>query len=160
MDTSSKNLVPHLVSHEEQEFVLDNRLQQDCEWVLDFTLCRVLLMQDNHYPWFILVPRRRNVEEIYQLSDDDLALLMRESSHFGKGVMRLFSGDKLNVAALGNVVSQLHVHHVVRYRDDAAWPAPVWGKQPTRPYSKTQLEERIKLVREYFSEHISEYVPQ
>lgn len=155
METTSKDSIPHLEPHEEQGFVLDNRLQQDCEWVLDFRLCRVLLMQDNHYPWFILVPRRPHVKEIYQLSDDDLVRLMRESAYFGKGLMQLFNGDKMNVAALGNVVSQLHVHHVVRYRDDAAWPAPVWGKQPTRPYSKTQLEERIMLVREYFSGYVA-----
>lgn len=133
-------------------FVLDERLVQDCEWVVDLSLCRVLLMQDSHYPWFILVPMRANVEELYQLSDEDLTLLTRESTLFGESMMQLFKGDKLNVAALGNVVSQLHIHHIVRFRDDAAWPAPVWGKQPAQPYNAGQLAERIKQVRDHVAE--------
>ena len=141
----------NLVKEKEQGFVIDERLQQDCERILDFSLCRVLLMRDSQYPWFILVPKRANIEEIYQLSKQDLSLLMHESTRFGEGIMQLFKGDKLNVAALGNVVSQLHLHHIVRFREDAAWPEPVWGKLPAQPYTPEQLASRIAQVREYFA---------
>lgn len=143
----------HTATSNEQGFVLDERLKKDCEWVLDLPLCRVLLMQDSQYPWFILVPRRASIEEIYQLSHEDTTLLMRESTRFGEGIMQLFQGAKLNVAALGNVVNQLHIHHIVRFRDDAAWPAPVWGKHPAKPYPTELLEARIKLVRDYFADY-------
>lgn len=132
------------------DFQLDERLANDCELVMDFELCRLLMMRDSQYPWFILVPRRANVQEIYQLDEADLALLYQESTRLGEGLMQLFAGHKLNVAALGNVVSQLHMHHVVRYTQDAAWPDPIWGKHPAQPYTKDALDQRVALVRGYF----------
>lgn len=122
-------------------FVLDARLQQDTVPVGDFPLCRLLLSNDSNYPWFILVPRRPDISEIFQLSSQDQLQLWQETTALSLKLKQLFSADKLNVAALGNVVSQLHMHVIVRLREDAAWPAPVWGKHPARPYTAAQLLE-------------------
>lgn len=105
----------------------------------DFPLSRLLLMNDSRYPWFILVPRRPGITEIFQLGETDQQQLQRESVALGQGIMSVFGGDKLNVAALGNLVSQLHIHHIVRYRDDATWPGPVWGVGIAVPYTPEQL---------------------
>lgn len=129
------------------EFQLEPRLEHDCVFITDLELCRVLMMQDCRYPWFILVPRRANVSELYQLSDNDLAQFYQESAYVGKAIMQAFEGHKLNLAALGNVVNQLHVHHVVRYHHDPAWPHPIWGRHPVKPYSPKQLAERIAQAR-------------
>lgn len=110
-------------------------LQADCLHVGDFPLCHLLLMQDANYPWFILVPAREGITEIHQLAADDRRQLMDESVALSTALERAFTPDKLNVAALGNVVPQLHIHHIARFRDDVAWPAPVWGAQPRKHYS-------------------------
>ena len=114
---------------------LHPQLQKDCLLIGRFTLCRLLLLCDANYPWFILVPDREGITEIFQLSAADQLQLLRESSQLAAGLVERFHADKLNIAALGNVVPQLHVHHIVRYRDDPAWPAPVWGRVATRPYT-------------------------
>jgi diadenosine tetraphosphate (Ap4A) HIT family hydrolase len=128
-------------------FALHPRLAADTFTLGDFPLCRLLLMNDAQYPWFILVPRRENAREIYQLADADQQQLLRESARLSRAVMEEFRGDKLNVAALGNVVPQLHVHHVVRYSGDPAWPAPVWGRHPPRPYTDAERDARIAALR-------------
>jgi len=119
-------------------FELHPQLRKDCQVIGRFSLCQLLLMGDAHYPWFILVPQRQAVSEIFELDWEDQVQLLRESSGLARALTRAFSPDKLNIAALGNVVPQLHVHHIVRYRDDAAWPAPVWGRSPARPYSEAE----------------------
>lgn len=105
-----------------------------------FPLCHLLLMRDANYPWLILVPDRDGVSEIHQLDETDQQQLMRESVLLSRMLDELFHPDKLNVASLGNVVPQLHLHHIVRYRHDAAWPAPVWGRVPAQLYSGDHLE--------------------
>ena len=130
-------------------FVLDERLQQDTVTLGDFPLCRLLLMNDASYPWFILVPRREEVSELFQLNTADQQLLWREATALAEILKDTFGADKMNVATLGNVVSQLHVHVIARRRDDAAWPTPVWGFQSTKPYSEAQLtgiRQKLKLV--------------
>ncbi|KFX68639.1 histidine triad (HIT) protein [Pseudomonas taeanensis MS-3] len=130
-------------------FALDSRLQQDTVPVGDFPLCRLLLMNDAHYPWFILVPRREDVSELFQLDADDQRVLWQETTQLAEVLKDTFAADKMNVATLGNVVSQLHMHVVVRRREDAAWPAPVWGKQPAQPYSDEQvvaIKAKLRLV--------------
>lgn len=104
-------------------------------------------MNDANYPWFILVPDRDDITEIYQLTAEDRQQLIHESSLFAKLLQQVFAADKLNIAALGNVVPQLHVHHIVRYRDDSAWPAPVWGKMPAQAYSEEALAAVVDRVR-------------
>ena len=128
-------------------FQLDPRLQRDCIVLGDFPLCRLLLMNDATYPWFILVPRRAGSREIHQLSDADQQQLWQESARLARWMESRFSYDKLNVAALGNVVSQLHLHHVGRSQTDPCWPGPVWGQQPARVYQTGDIDRIIKLVR-------------
>lgn len=130
------------------------RLAADCLVLGRFPLSYLLLMQDANYPWFILVPDRENIQEIYQLSEDDQRQLLRESSRLGEALMRGFQGDKLNVAALGNMVPQLHVHHIVRHRTDPAWPAPVWGRVPARPYEPPLREAVIAVLKQQLPDGI------
>ncbi|EKG32972.1 HIT domain-containing protein [Pseudomonas avellanae] len=120
-------------------FVLDSRLQQDTLPIGDFPLCRLLLSNDTHYPWFILVPRRADITEVFQLNAADQLQLWQETTALSKVLKEVFVADKINVAALGNVVSQLHMHVIARKRDDSAWPAPVWGKQAAAAYSDEQF---------------------
>ena len=105
-------------------------------------LSRVLLMNDAQYPWLILVPQRAGITEVFQLSAKDRQQLDQESCSIASILMTHFQADKLNIAALGNVVPQLHIHHIVRFKSDVAWPKPVWGTKPSIPYSKKQLAQR------------------
>ena len=130
-------------------FALDPRLQQDTLPIGDFPLSRLLLSNDSNYPWFILVPRREDISEIFQLDVVDQQQLWQETTTLAELLKDSFDADKLNVGALGNVVSQLHMHVIVRKHGDAAWPAPVWGKHPARPYSAEQvatIRERLRLI--------------
>ncbi len=127
-------------------FKLHSRLQSDTIEIGRFTLSRLLLINDSQYPWFILVPERAEVTEIYQLSELDQILLQKESSLLAKTMANIYHADKINIAAIGNIVHQLHIHHIVRYKSDIAWPAPVWGGFEAIPYSVQQLEiEKTKL---------------
>lgn len=121
------------------EFVLAPELQRDCIEVADWPLCKVLLMNDSQYPWFILVPRRAGLKESIDLPEAEQLLLMQESAKLSRLLQSTFNPDKLNVAALGNMVPQLHIHHIARFKTDPAWPAPVWGKFAAIPYSAEQL---------------------
>jgi len=129
-------------------FKLHPQLQQDCEQLGRFELCHVLLMRDANYPWCILVPARTDITEIYQLEFADQQQLLRESSYLARTMMTLFNADKMNIAALGNVVPQLHIHHIARHRDDAAWPAPVWGKVAAGVYTPESLAQTVAQLRE------------
>lgn len=93
-------------------------------------------MNDCTWPWVILVPSVPGIREIYELSEAQQQRLLAESSELSRRMMTLFEGDKMNVAALGNMVPQLHLHHIVRYQSDPAWPGPVWGKQAPVPYGE------------------------
>lgn len=128
-------------------FTLDSRLQQDTLAIGDFALCRLLLMNDAQFPWFILVPRREEITELFQLDSADQQLLWQETSALAEALKDTFAADKMNVATLGNVVSQLHMHVVVRRRDDAVWPAPVWGKLPAQAYTSEQLARVMGKLR-------------
>ncbi len=131
-------------------FELHPQLEKDCEILGDLPLCRVLLMNDRQYPWFILVPRVAGITEIFQLAAEDRARLIDESCRFSEFIHREFSAHKINVAALGNMVPQLHVHHIVRYREDPAWPGPVWGKLPAVPYAAGAADEVARRVAPLF----------
>lgn len=124
------------------------QLRRDCLIIGRYPLCHLLLMLDANYPWFILVPNREGISEIYELGTEDQAQLMRESSHLAQLLAERFRADKINIAALGNLVPQLHLHHVVRYRDDPAWPAPIWGKVPRVPYTDDNLAATLNRIRE------------
>lgn len=131
-------------------FVLHPQLAQDTVPVVDLALCSVLLSNDAGYPWLVLVPRVADVREIVDLDDMQQATLMREIAQASRVLQRLFAPDKLNVAALGNMVPQLHVHVLARFTHDAAWPAPVWGREPARGYEATEHAQRLARLREAF----------
>lgn len=128
-------------------FTLDSRLQQDSLVLGNLPLCQVLLSKDANYPWFILVPRRDGVSEVFDLDEADQQQLWRETGALAEALKDAFAADKMNVATLGNMVSQLHMHVIVRRHGDAAWPAPVWGKAPAVAYSAEQVEGIRQCVR-------------
>ena len=132
-------------------FELHPQLKKDTAVVGDLELCRVLLMNDQHFPWLILVPRRENIREMFQLQVQDQGLLLAESANLGKAMVEYFKADKLNVAALGNMVPQLHLHHIARFEDDPAWPKPVWGALPAKPYAEKDLPELVVKLQTLFS---------
>jgi len=130
----------------EAEFVLDSQLEKDSIFLGEMSLCRLLLINDRQFPWFVLVPRRADTYEMYHLSLADRAQMMVESCDLSAALADGFGAAKMNVAALGNVVKQLHVHHIVRYENDVAWPAPVWGRQSMIAYEKDEIEQiRVKV---------------
>ncbi|TWD45491.1 diadenosine tetraphosphate (Ap4A) HIT family hydrolase [Pseudomonas sp. SJZ131] len=141
-------------------FALDPQLQQDTLPIGDFPLCRLLLCNDANYPWFILVPRREDISELFQLDVDDQQQLWQETNALAEMLKDLFDADKMNVATLGNVVSQLHMHVIVRTRDDAAWPAPVWGKHPAKPYSAEQVATIRERLRSVLADQITWSAPE
>jgi len=116
-------------------FQLHPTLAKDSFLVGDFPLSTCRLINDCQFPWLILVPRVAGVQEIYELSPADQAQFLRESSWLSSQMAKTFNADKMNVAALGNQVPQLHFHHIVRYQNDLAWPNPVWGT-PAVPYTQ------------------------
>lgn len=133
------------------EFALNERLEADAAFVADLPLARVLMMRDARYPWLILVPRRAGVFDLDGLPDDDLRVLFQEARVASQVLKRLVTPDRINVAALGNIVMQLHLHVIARFVGDAAWPGPVWGSHPPLPYESAALEERVQLLRKAFA---------
>ena len=121
------------------EFVLHPQLKNDCFVLAELPLSQLLLCNDSAFPWFILVPRVEGIEDIYQLDWQQQQQLLNESSMLSEVLMQEFKGDKMNVAALGNVVPQLHLHHIVRYKTDPCWPKPIWGQQELIPYADEEL---------------------
>ena len=128
-------------------FALDPRLAADTFVVGETPLSQVLLMNDARYPWLILVPWRCDITEPFELSEADQAQLWRESMRLGEAMKAHFAADKLNIAALGNQVAQLHVHHIARFHADDAWPGPVWGVGSAVPYSEAALKVLMNELR-------------
>lgn len=128
-------------------FVLDERLAADSQPLCRFELCDVRLMNDANYPWLILVPRVADVRELIDLDAGQRHRLGEETDRAARLLRDAFRPRKLNVAALGNVVAQLHVHVIARFEDDPAWPAPVWGRVEARAYSPEALIERIGMLQ-------------
>ncbi|MBM6596201.1 HIT domain-containing protein [Microvirga pudoricolor] len=134
-----------MVSHAPSEFTLDPRLAADTLPVGDLDLCSVLLLNDARFPWFVLVPRLPGLGELTDLSDEQAAQAMREIRVATRVMLTLSKPDKVNVGALGNIVTQLHIHVIGRFRSDPAWPGPVWGHGTRNPYpdhAATALIER------------------
>jgi len=121
------------------DFTLHPQLAKDTIALLDLHLCRVFLMKDATYPWVILVPRRDGLREMHQLPEQDQRTLMREITHTSAKLEAAFDADKMNVAALGNMVPQLHIHVIARFEGDASWPGPVWGAVDPSAYSDEAL---------------------
>jgi diadenosine tetraphosphate (Ap4A) HIT family hydrolase len=129
------------------DWQLDPQLAGDTISIGDMPLCRALLMKDATYPWLLLVPRRPQAVEIADLDIADQAQLIGEITHVSRTLKVFTSCDKINVAALGNTVAQLHVHVIARSRDDAAWPKPVWNAVPPRSYDQAALDELLAKLR-------------
>jgi len=140
-------------------FTLDPQLAADTILLGDSPLCKILLMNDAQFPWVILVPMRNSITEIYHLNKADQAQLHEESIALSSLLMTHFNGDKLNVAAIGNIVSQLHIHHIVRFNDDPVWPKPVWGNISALPYSSEQLEKMSSELNALFITELAGFNP-
>jgi diadenosine tetraphosphate (Ap4A) HIT family hydrolase len=130
-----------------ETFTLDPRLERDTIALGDLPLSRVLLMNDANYPWLILVPRRPNLIELIDLDDAGQIALMSEVSQAARALKAVAPCDKLNVAALGNEVRQLHVHVIARRRGDAAGARPVWGAAPAQPYAAADRDRLAGALR-------------
>lgn len=128
-------------------FVLDVRLAGDTHEIGDLGLCRVLLMDDARFAWLILVPRIAGARELIDLDAGDQQALLAEVVRVGRVLEDQVRPDKLNIAALGNVVPQLHVHVIARHDDDAAWPQPVWGVGTRKPYAAPERAARVAALR-------------
>lgn len=134
-------------------FELDPRLASDTVFVADWTLCRVLLMDDAQFPWLVLVPRRAGLVELFDLDEPWRSRLMHEIQRAMHALRNVVACDKLNVGALGNIVRQLHVHVVARRTDDAAWPGPVWGHGPAHHYLPAARDKLIQAIRKQACDH-------
>lgn len=137
-----------MTSHPEADFELDPRLAADTIYVADWTLCRVLLVDDAQFPWLVLVPRRAGLAELDDLDANDRTRLMLEIQRAMQTLRDTVEYDKLNIGALGNIVRQLHVHVVARRRNDAAWPGPVWGHGRAVPYTEDARDQRVAALRQ------------
>ena len=135
------------------KFQLDKRLESDTFWVGDMPLCKVLLMNVANFPWIILVPRVLDKSEIFDLNQSDLEKYHKETNYLLQSMSKLYMADKMNIASLGNLVSQLHTHIIVRYKIDDAWPNPVWSYPDMIPYKTNEYQMEIdkikKLVDDY-----------
>jgi diadenosine tetraphosphate (Ap4A) HIT family hydrolase len=129
-------------------WTLDPVLERDTRAIGDLPLCRVLLSRDANYPWLLLVPRRSGAVEIVDLDEADRAQLTGEMATASHALKTLTACDKLNIAAIGNVVAQLHVHVIARFRTDAAWPKPVWNAVPAKAYDGGAAEALIAALRD------------
>ena len=129
------------------DFELHPQLAADTVSICSLRLCEVLLLNDSNFPWLVLVPARTDLRDLHHLSPDDMVTAGREISRASEVLVELFVPDKINVAALGNMVPQLHIHVVARFKDDAAWPNPIWGVVPAQAYVADELTTRLADLR-------------
>lgn len=130
-------------------FALHSKLAQDTYFIGNLPLCQVLLMDNRVFPWLVLVPRRENIREITDLTQEDYLQVTEEIRTVTAKFSDLMGADKMNVAALGNLVAQLHIHVIARYEDDPAWPNPVWNcGVPTQEYSAGELHNLLEKVKQ------------
>ena len=135
-------------------FTLHERLAADTVAVGSLPLCELLLMNDARFPWCILVPRRAGMRDIIDLAPTDADQLFRESLAVQRALRDAFAPDKLNVAAIGNLVPQLHLHHIARYTGDSEWPAPVWGRGTPLAYDAVVRTQRIAALRDRLADSL------
>jgi len=134
------------------EFSLHERLKADTSEVTQWPLSLVLLMNARQWPWLVLVPHRAEIREIHELSESDQQTLMAEIVRASRSLTQLVQPHKINVAALGNMVPQLHVHVIARFTGDPAWPKPVWGAVPPEPYPDSELRQKVESLRRSLSD--------
>jgi diadenosine tetraphosphate (Ap4A) HIT family hydrolase len=138
-------------------FLLHPQLEADTIDVLRLSLSRVRLMNDRTWPWLVLVPEREEVTELFELDADDRALLVEEVALASTVLRDLFQPHKINVAALGNQVSQLHCHVIARFHHDPAWPRPIWGVQPPIPYEPHEQATLVGALQDAFTRNRSRF---
>ena len=131
----------------EAEWSLHPQLARDTINIGDLPLCRTLIINDANYPWLLIVPRRKGMVELIDLGEVERAQLMTEIARVAGALKDVTGCDKLNIAALGNVVPQLHVHIIARRHGDAVWPRPVWGVVPAQAYDPAALEGFVSAIR-------------
>lgn len=133
-------------------FVLHEQLQKDCTVIGELPLCTLLLMNDANYPWFVLVPCCEGKREWYELAVEQQQQLLREANALAEYLQNNTGAKKMNIGALGNMVPQLHVHVIARFENDAAWPAPVWGKVPAKPYDDGLFANTVALGHNFIAD--------
>jgi diadenosine tetraphosphate (Ap4A) HIT family hydrolase len=131
-------------------FELDARLEAVSHPVLWLGLCELRLMNDRRWPWLLLVPQRPGIEEMHDLTPLDQAMLTFETNMVSQTLKRQTGCEKINIAALGNRIRQLHLHIVARSQNDPCWPAPVWGQDPREPYRQDELRQLAGALRAAF----------
>src|SRR5215207_3331398 len=141
------SLVSFMFPSSTPTWALHPQLERDTVNLGDLPLCRVLVIQDANYPWLLLVPRRPDVVEIIDLDEVEQAQLMTETTRVARALREITKCDKLNIAALGNVVPQLHVHVIARRTSDVAWPRPVWGVMPPLAHDAEEVQNFISALR-------------
>jgi diadenosine tetraphosphate (Ap4A) HIT family hydrolase len=132
-------------------FALSPQLEKDTLFIHDLRLSSLRLMNDTRFPWFVLVPRRDGAREWVDLLPGDQRGLMREINSVSRMMQKMFNPDKLNIAALGNMVPQLHIHIIARFTNDAAWPKPVWGVGDAVSYEQSHLDHITPKIILYFA---------
>jgi diadenosine tetraphosphate (Ap4A) HIT family hydrolase len=120
--------------------------------ITDLPLCQLRLVNESRFPWCMLVPRKPDIAEVIDLTNSDYAQVWRESAIVTRMLREIHNPDKLNVAAIGNIVRQCHIHHVVRFQSDAAWPDPIWGKFTPIPYADGELQKRVTRYSAYLAQ--------
>ena len=131
-------------------FVLDQRLAESSFFVDDWALCRACLKNDKTYPWLYLVPRKNGIREFFELTLEDRSLLIEEIARAGKLLQGVYNAKKINTAALGNMVPQLHIHVCARFENDTAWPRPTWAVAHTEiPYTQNEKDAEIQKLKSY-----------
>lgn len=129
-------------------FVLHPQLAKDTALIGRIGECLLLLMKDARYPWLILVPEQEGLRELHDLSDDQFSSVTQIIKQTSLRLQTLTEALKINVAALGNMVPQLHIHIIARREDDASWPGPVWGVGTAEPYTEDKLTVLVATLKE------------
>lgn len=137
-------------------FKLDARLNADSSFITELGISQVRLSHDSRYPWLILIPQIDGLSEIDDLSMEQQIDVLKASNLLSAVLRERHAPDKLNIACLGNIVKQLHIHHVARFEYDATWPGPVWGQGESLPYSQSDKESQVKSLREAINKKIKD----
>lgn len=136
-------------------FKLHSQLDADTSHIGDFPLCRVLLHKDSAVPWIILVPKRANISEFHHLTFSEQQQFLSESQVISQLLEQFYHADKINLGALGNMVPQLHYHHIARFRNDIAWPKPIWGNTPGTPRDENEQAKWVTDIQQQLSNYSS-----
>ncbi len=135
------------------EFTLHPQLQKDTDIIGEFPLCLVLLIKDSAVPWVVLVPKKAEIKELHHLPMTDQQQFLVESQMVSQALEQCFKPDKLNLGALGNMVPQLHIHHIARFKTDIAWPGPVWGNTNGERRTDEAQQRMLTTIRHALTSH-------